>query len=128
MRVMLTVASVAPSAGGPSRSVPALRDALAKQGVAAFLVAYKRSRSALDEVVDGALDAAAVATHPAEPEPPGPNRFLARSFERAIRSCVERENVQMLHDSGIWLPTNHAVANFSRASSLPLVISPRGML
>lgn len=34
----------------------------------------------------------------------------------------------VLHDNGIWLPFNNTISNFSRRSSVPLVISPHGML
>jgi glycosyltransferase involved in cell wall biosynthesis len=34
----------------------------------------------------------------------------------------------MLHDSGLWLPTNHAAAQVARATGVPFIVSPRGML
>lgn len=34
----------------------------------------------------------------------------------------------VFHDNGIWLPFNNTISTFSRKSSVPLVISPHGML
>jgi len=34
----------------------------------------------------------------------------------------------ILHDNGIWLPFNNTISKFSRSSSVPLIISPHGML
>ncbi len=34
----------------------------------------------------------------------------------------------ILHDNGIWLPFNNTISLFSKVSSIPLIISPHGML
>jgi glycosyltransferase involved in cell wall biosynthesis len=34
----------------------------------------------------------------------------------------------VLHDSGLWLPTNHAAARVARATGVPFMVSLRGML
>ena len=38
-----------------------------------------------------------------------------------------KKNV-VIHDNGIWLPFNNTITTFSRISSIPLIISPHGML
>lgn len=93
LRVALTVASLDPAHGGPSRSVPALRDAVLAAGVAAEV------------------------------------RTPARRFTGAeLRRELQGSGVRLLHDNGVWLPSNHAAASAARALALPLVVSPRGML
>ena len=48
-------------------------------------------------------------------------------LERLI-SENRSKKISLLHDNGIWLPFNNTIATFSRISSIPLVISPHGML
>lgn len=45
---------------------------------------------------------------------------------RLIRRSTPSDLV--IHDHGIWLPTNHWVAGMSRSLGVPRVVSPRGML
>jgi glycosyltransferase involved in cell wall biosynthesis len=48
-------------------------------------------------------------------------------FEVALRkSCAGKDT--LLHDNGLWLPTNHAAARVAREMKIPFIISPRGML
>jgi glycosyltransferase involved in cell wall biosynthesis len=41
---------------------------------------------------------------------------------------IRRHEFDVVHDHGLWLPTNHVAALASRRAGVPLVISPRGML
>ncbi|HEX4883877.1 MAG TPA: glycosyltransferase [Casimicrobiaceae bacterium] len=126
LRVVHCLGSLAESAGGPSRTVTSLCAALARLGCEVDLVA------AHDAARDGALvlpDAPAVRVHLCAARrafAPG----LAWSFLRttaglALRS--QRANA-LLHDHGIWGPTNVAAAVAARRAGLPYVLSPRGML
>jgi glycosyltransferase involved in cell wall biosynthesis len=35
---------------------------------------------------------------------------------------------EIVHDHGVWLPSNHQAAAFAKRQDIPLVVSPRGML
>lgn len=105
LRVALSVASVALDQGGPSRSVPALRDALMRSGVA------------VDLVTRGSVLASDGTTRPVD-----------GAFRSELRRGLDASRIQLVHDNGVWLPTNHHVATEARARSLPLLVSPRGML
>ena len=50
-------------------------------------------------------------------------------YEKIITklACKNLENI-VIHDHGIWLLSNHFTASFARNYSLPLVITPHGML
>lgn len=87
MRLLHTVNSLRADHGGPSRSVPALVDALVIEGV---------------EVRLRVTDQAGLVSAPL--------------------------GVDIVHDHGLWLPSNHAAARAAWRSGVPLVISPRGML
>ena len=124
MKVLMTIAGLDPEYGGPSRSVPALAETLARTGVSVELFA---------------CDAVAGRGTPHRPEPRlVPTRLLPfadRSTRWAVRrngffsALRERAGADtVIHDNGLWLPSNHAVVAAARTLNRPLVISPRGML
>ena len=124
MKVLMTIAGLDPEYGGPSHSVPALAEALARAGVSVELFA---------------CDAVAGRGTPHLPEPRlVPTRLLPfadRSTRWAVRrngffsALRERAGADtIIHDNGLWLPSNHAVVAAARTLNRPLVISPRGML
>ena len=125
MNIVFTIADLIPERGGPSRTVPALCSALASEGASVELVTMD----------SGGKDCRTLA-------PPGPVRTefvqCAGPISRQLRwtpqfnarlqaRCgVTRETI--LHDTGLWLPTNHAAASVARKLRLPFIVSPRGML
>ena len=125
MKVLLTIAGLAPEFGGPSRSVPALAEALAEIGADVELITCHS------------------ATHQTEPRLPcsrlvrsrllpyeDRSRWAARrnGFWPALRECVRASQDCVIHDNGLWLPCNHAVVVAARSLKKPLIVSPRGML
>ena len=104
MRVLHTISTIDPATGGPARSVPALVRALVNQGVAAELwtagpvLPEWLKNASLEEV----------------PVHHGP-------FPRFA-------DFNLVHDHGLWLRSNHAVARAATGAALPRVVSPRGML
>lgn len=104
MRVLHTVATIDPASGGPARSVPALVRALKWNGITPVL--WTAGRLVPEWTKD--LDEDGVAVHTGEPGALG--RF------------------DLIHDHGLWLPSNHAVAKFARLTATPRIVSPRGML
>lgn len=108
MRIVLAVASLRSSYGGPAISVPGLATALADLGADVGLWAP-----------DGSAPAA-----PALPES-SPVVRLAGSAREALDRFGP---IDVLHDNGIWLPHNHRLAVLAGERTLPRVVSPRGML
>ena len=101
-RVLHTIASLDLAHGGPSRTVPALVDALKVRGVGAELVVADRL---------------------------GPHRWSgALKLPGAIKASALENPAMIVHDHGLWLATNHAAAATARRARLGLVVSPRGML
>ena len=114
-----TVASLRPDHGGPSRSVALLCGGLARQGFDVQLITDAR--------------------RPGEPPPaPAPPDVLlrqapahgwlagARPFARLLNEALVPTSI--LHDHGLWLPTNHAAARAASTLERCRVVSPRGML
>ncbi len=57
--------------------------------------------------------------------------WTGRGFHNCLRSVAETGAAAascVVHDHGVWLAPNHAVASFCRAAGLSRVVSPRGML
>jgi glycosyltransferase involved in cell wall biosynthesis len=105
MRVLHTVASLDPATGGPARSVPDLAGALQRVGVQCLL----RTAVPWKEAWVLPLLEAGV-----EVLPPG------EGWQGAA--------VDLIHDHGLWLPSNHQVARLAGRRGLARVVSPRGML
>jgi glycosyltransferase involved in cell wall biosynthesis len=125
INVFLTVAGLAPEFGGPSQSVPALAEALASENADVELISCE--------------------SRPTQSAPALPNRDLVRTRLLAtrhrqsrwrargndfFRALIEDARLKdtVIHDNGLWLPSNHAVAGAARFLQRPLIISPRGML
>ncbi|MDR9405217.1 MAG: glycosyltransferase [Halothece sp. Uz-M2-17] len=53
-----------------------------------------------------------------------------RAFQNWVKTTAQQHPDQSLviHDHGIWLPCNHAVAVASRSLGIPRIVSPHGML
>src|SRR5690606_7750776 len=62
----------------------------------------------------------------AEPEPAW--RALASRRSAFAESIAASAGVELLHDHGLWLPSNVAAARVARRLRVPFVVSTRGML
>jgi glycosyltransferase involved in cell wall biosynthesis len=51
-----------------------------------------------------------------------------KELRRTLRKAVEEQEHTVIHDAGIWLPSNRQVAQVSAEVAAPRVVSPRGML
>jgi glycosyltransferase involved in cell wall biosynthesis len=126
VNVLFTIGGLHPASGGPSRSVPALCDALAVADVQVELVSHHY----------GAGRGAPLKPHGSDIR----TTFVDCSGRLAQRlqwtprfTTVLRERCRdflpdILHDTGVWLSTNHAAAAIAKEQDIPRVISPRGML
>ncbi len=123
MNVVHTVNSLRADHGGPSRSVTALCTALARGGTRVGLVAHRPETGEPEPVLPGAE----VSVRLVDREP-GYRAFLpgANTFTAAVEAMAESGTV--LHDHGLWLPSNVAAARAARRLGCPLVVSTRGML
>lgn len=123
MRIVYTVAGLAPRFGGPSRSVPALAGAVRAKGATTTVVSLlePRDREAVQPARQREIQWV-----------PAYHRYLPlgwiASFRKTVREELAADKASVLHDAGLWLPSNRIAASVARASAVPLVVSPRGML
>jgi len=122
MSVVHTVNSLRADPGGPSRSVTALCTHLARAGETVELVAYRGREGEPAPVLPGGE----VVVRLAEPEPAW--RALASRRSAFAESIAASAGVELLHDHGLWLPSNVAAARVARRLRVPFVVSTRGML
>lgn len=115
--IVHTIARIAEADGGPSRSVTALCAALGAAGADVELVTT--GADGVPGVRVRLVDAASRGGR-AYPRPRALGRLLSERLAAPGRWVV--------HDHGIWLPSNHAVAQAAARSGAPRVVSPRGML
>lgn len=126
MKILFTIAGLQPEHGGPSNSVPALAAALARSGVVVELVTCESSPA---QGPPRLPPASLVATRLVS----AANRKIrwhsaGNAFTHSLRAPTREGGYSAVHDHGLWLPNNHAVAVAARKLGLPLVVSPRGML
>jgi glycosyltransferase involved in cell wall biosynthesis len=124
VRVILTVADLRANHGGTSRSIPALCDVLAEQHIDVHLIAGRPIDTSLlcTSTTDG------MRLH-FVPESHRIRRWgVAAGFRRQLNKLCSGTSPHLLHDNGIWLSTNHAVASYARNAGIVRVASPRGML
>lgn len=126
MRLTFTIAGLTPESGGPSRSVPALVQALAEAG---------------NEITIVSLDYGHRESRPLAPDH---GRVVTRwircrgsrrlpgiwsvRFARQLHRVIRDGQIDLLHDTGAWLPTNWLAARVAAQTGTPLILSPRGML
>jgi glycosyltransferase involved in cell wall biosynthesis len=120
--VLHTVGSLGIAAGGPSRTVPSLCEALLSTG-----------RQNLQIVTGGSSrfgDNVSLPHVPVREFPANSMRQWRASLQQLI-SCnvgADDDQVTILHDHGQWLPINRASASIARTAGIPRIVTPRGML
>jgi len=125
MKLVLTIAGLSPEFGGPSRSVPALAEALAREDVDVDLITCESQRGYGSPVLP---DVKLVRTQ-LLPMRSREGRWRAARNDFFGALCETTSGIDtVIHDNGLWLPTNHAVTAAARHLKRRLVISPRGML
>ncbi len=126
LKIIFTIAGLHPESGGPSRSIPQLCASLARDAVDAEIVSLDFGESfgapqlPPPELVRTTL---VPCTSPAQRRMQWSTQFTDALRERCLAA-----RAQILHDNGLWLPTNHATARVARELGLKRVVSPRGML
>lgn len=115
LRILHTTASLHPRNGGPPRTISALAQGLGRAGAEVEVLA----------LADGDPGDAV------RPHPDAARTQLVASGAgqlRRYRQAIETAKADVVHDHGLWLPTNHAAARGAARLGVPFVVSARGML
>jgi glycosyltransferase involved in cell wall biosynthesis len=127
LRVIHTIGSLRRSAGGPTRTVTALCRELGLLGADVALLSQVGQGSEGDEYLLPPAEAVRTTLARRGPLPWLPAAW-SNGFQTELRRHCTVGHVALIHDHGIWLPNNHAVAVVAREHGLPRIISTRGML
>ena len=125
LKILHTVASLKSSSGGPARTVSSLCEGLGRIGASVEIISQNYSSEDVNIVPQSAYVKTTFV--------PVINISKLRmsyspSFRTSLTKCCRKTGIRLIHDHGIWLPSNHSVAAAARRLRIPLVIHPRGML
>jgi len=127
LRVVQTIASLRRGGGGPSRTVTALCRELGRLGIQVELISQFVTGSAADNYLLPPADLVTTTLVSAY-RLPLVGKSWSRSFRAVLHKRCEHEQSRLIHDNGLWLPTNHSAAVVARKLGIPLIISTHGML
>jgi len=127
IRVLHTISDINLTGGGLRKAMVSICEAQAAQGANVYIIAQAKDPTRRTENL----------FHPQNVE-----IHLARLavnserwrfkyspfFSREVRSLYRQKGLQIIHDHGLWLPSNHSAARAARCLGVPLVIHPHGML
>src|SRR6056297_3537539 len=123
MKVIHTVNSLHTDHGGPSRSVTALCSHQVGQGADVSLVSYEDGGPS--SIVRP--DSAEVTLRFARAEPAWRPLLRGGNNHFADALALEASGTDtIVHDHGVWMPSNHAAATAARRLGAPLVVTTRG--
>lgn len=121
MTIAHTVASLDTDAGGTSRTVSALCEALGEMQMSVELVTTNAGGKA--EAMTPSAEAAQTTFVPSHPL-----WTRIRQFYTETRARIRQAEVKLVHDNGIWLATNAASYYAAQMEDVPYVLTPHGML
>lgn len=123
MHIVHAVASMHPRHGGPSRSVLALVNGLAKVGQDTFAIAtqagprevsFEPSNCRITPLVSRAASQL--------------DEQLGLAQRRGMSAYLSGNHVDIVHSHGVWHPACHWSVALARKYGVPVVLQPRGML
>ena len=56
------------------------------------------------------------------------SQLWGRAFRAALLDQIHAARPDVIHDHGVWLPTNHSAVTVAKAHNIPCIISTHGML
>lgn len=115
--VVHTIARIALADGGPARTVAALCRSLAEEGARVELVTGDAD---FDPGVPVCITGVVRRWGRAQPRRP--------TFVQLLQDRLAETGARAIHDHGIWLSCNHAVANVAARTGVARIVSTRGML
>lgn len=126
LSIIHTVGSLGRSAGGPTRTVTTLCREIGRLGARVDLMSLDVSVSD-DENLLPPAEFVTTTLAPAYRLPYFGTPW-SLSFRAMLSKRCEQIHATLIHDHGVWLPTNRSAAVIARKLGIPLIVSTRGML
>lgn len=126
LRVLHTIADINITGGGSRRAMASICEAQAAYGANVYIVSQGKAPGGTENL----FHPQNVETHLARLALDSERlRFKYSPFYgRKVKSLCRQKNIKIIHDHGLWLPSNHAVARVARSLGVPLLIQVHGML
>lgn len=123
MDVIQAIAGLGEDSGGPSRTVSALAGHLCKVVDRVALLTIHRAGESIVQPPGSEVSLRFAA------DGIGVDRYRQSPTRKLLAQLLPRAGPALVHDHGIWLPFNHAIASVCRQSADTVrLVSPRGML
>lgn len=120
MNILLTIPDLTAASGGPAVLVTRLAGALRAEGHRVWLLFGERPELLRVPVPEG-VDI--------RPVPVAANPWRRyRQHRLAVDSLIRAEQIEVVHDFGLWLPENAASAQAAQALGIPWITQPCSML
>lgn len=122
MFVTHVVAGLHPRAGGPSRTVVQLTDALARYSELGVTLLAQSFNGEPSVPSAGNINRCLIES---------PSRHALRfglPARRELKCSMRQQTPALMHSHGLWTPVNHWAAVEARRHGVPLILQPRGML
>jgi len=130
LRLIHTVASLRSDHGGPARSISSLCSHLtARDAVVDLLTLAPRSSEGPPVLPADGVKLHFVAERNSWRQLVSPRSGFEHELAQLIAHArSESGGRPIIHDHGLWLPTNHVAARCARRHDVDRIVSPRGML
>lgn len=123
MNVLHAVPSLGVSGGGPSRSVSQLCAALANEGSDVSILTGQEVNDPMVTLASNVdVHAVTMRAHSMR------ERLRAPGFSNKMEELTRAHGVDIVHQHGLWLRSSHEVVKTATRHSIPIVLSPRGMV
>lgn len=122
-KILHTIGGLHPNTGGPARTVTSLCAHLAE--LRKFQICLLSQKLVGDEIYFGSLDQRNLLVAETSSKICLKSGYL---FYTKLAHRVSQCKPDIIHDHGIWLPTNHVAAKIARKDGIPYVVHTRGML
>ena len=120
--IIQSVNDLSPKSGGPSKTVSNLSYALLNAGINLKLISREINKSELPKnIVPKNLIFYKSKIKFFKP-------FIDENIISLLGELILDQQNLIIHDNGIWLPSNNTICSFARKNKIKLIISPHGML
>ena len=117
------VSGLAPESGGPSRTITALTDGLAKNNLSIVLLTQSQTgKSVFKKGIDSTVDRRIAFSRFS------PLLNSGLPFRKLLKNVISEHRPSLIHHHGIWHPASHCSAKLAQQFKIPLLLHTRGML
>ncbi len=125
MNTLAVVGGLSKSGGGTSYSVPSWSNELAKLKVKRILVTIQKDKEETSDFLD---ETAVKLISINSTRSIFSNKFYSPQLDLTLEQICVKENIDLIHNHGVWLPINHSISKISQKLKIPMVVTPHGML